>query len=101
MGATVTPQPPKLEQFRIEIKDSDLVHLVFDAPGLTMNVFSDAAILELGVFARWLAVSDARGAVIRSGKPNGFCAGANLPEIWASYDMVAATPRHQRYNVAF
>ena len=42
----MTPQPPELEQFRIEIKDNNLVHLVFDAPGLTMNVFSDAAIVE-------------------------------------------------------
>ncbi len=97
----MTHPAPKLEQFRIEFKPSGLVHLVFDAPGRTMNVFSDAAIEELGVFARWLAVSDARGALVRSGKTSGFCAGANLPEIWASYDMVENTPSHLRFNVAF
>ncbi len=97
----MTPQTPQLRQFRLEFKDNGLVHLVFDAPGLTMNVFSDDAIVELGVFAHWLAVSDARGALIRSGKQSGFCAGANLPEIWASYDMVTRTPPHLRFTVAF
>lgn len=97
----MSKDPPKLEQFRVELRDNGLVHLVFDAPGLTMNVFSDAAIVEIGIFANWLAESDARGALIRSGKESGFCAGANLPEIWASYDMVAATPRHRRYAVAY
>ena len=91
----MTPSLPKLEQFRIELKDNGLVHLVFDAPGRSMNVFSDAAIVEIGLFARWLAEADVRGALIRSGKESGFCAGANLPEIWAAYDMVTATPRYR------
>ncbi len=97
----MTPSLPKLEQFRIELKDNGLVHLVFDAPGRTMNVFSDAAIVEVGLFARWLVEADVRGALIRSGKESGFCAGANLPEIWAAYDMVTSTPRHRRFNAAY
>jgi 3-hydroxyacyl-CoA dehydrogenase/enoyl-CoA hydratase/3-hydroxybutyryl-CoA epimerase len=93
--------PPQLEQFRLEFKDSGLVHIVFDAPGRSMNVFSDAAIIEIGQIALWLATSEARGALIRSGKTSGFCAGANLPEIWAAYNRVTATPRHQRFTVAY
>ncbi len=97
----MTEAQPQLEQFRLEFKDSGLVHLVFDAPGRTMNVFSEAAIVEIGVIARWLAEADVRGALIRSGKSTGFCAGANLPEIWAAYDMVTATPAHLKFNAAY
>lgn len=97
----MTEAPPQLEQFRLESKDNGLVHIVFDAPGRTMNVFSEAAIVEIGLIARWLAEADVRGALIRSGKSTGFCAGANLPEIWAAYDMVTATPAHLRFNFAY
>src|SRR5258707_3962719 len=92
---------PKLEQFRLEIKDNGLVHLIFDAPGRTMNVFSEAAIVELGTFARWLAASDVRGAVIRSGKDTAFCAGADLGELGFAYEMIMKTPSYARFNAAF
>ena len=97
----MTPTPPKLEQFRLEFKDNGLVHFVFDAPGRTMNVFSDAAIVELGTFARWLAASDVRGVVVRSGKGSGFCAGADLAELGVAYDMIMAAPAHARFNAAY
>src|SRR5271154_6381356 len=99
--ADMTPSLPKLEQFRIELRDNGLVHLVFDAPGRTMNVFSDAALVEGGLFAHWLAEADVRGALIRSGKESGVCAGANLPEIWAAYDMVTSTPKYRRFGAAY
>jgi 3-hydroxyacyl-CoA dehydrogenase/enoyl-CoA hydratase/3-hydroxybutyryl-CoA epimerase len=92
---------PKLEQFRLEIKDNGLVHLIFDAPGRTMNVFSEAAIVELGTFARWLAAGDVRGAVIRSGKDTAFCAGADLGELGFAYEMIMMTPSYARFNAAF
>jgi len=97
----MTIPPPQLSEFRLERKDSGLVHVVFDAPGRTMNVFSEAAIAEIGVIARWLEDADVRGALIRSGKTSGFCAGANLPEIWAAYDMIMATPEPRRFRTAY
>ncbi|MEH2476543.1 3-hydroxyacyl-CoA dehydrogenase/enoyl-CoA hydratase/3-hydroxybutyryl-CoA epimerase [Nitrobacteraceae bacterium AZCC 2161] len=97
----MTHMPPKLEQFRLEIKGNGLVHLIFDAPGRTMNVFSEAAIVELGAFARWLAASDVRGAVIRSGKDTAFCVGADLGELGVAYEMIMKTPPHARFNTAF
>ena len=93
--------PPQLAEFRLEFRDNGLVHIVFDAPGRTMNVFSEGAIVEIGRIAGWLAGSEVKGALIRSGKTTGFCAGANLPEIWAAYDTIMATPAHQRFNAAF
>lgn len=92
---------PHLEHFRLEHRDNGIVHLVFDAPGRSMNVFSNAAIHELGAFAAWLADADVRGVVIRSGKASGFCAGADLSELGVAYDMIVAAPPARRFNVAF
>ena len=39
---------PSMTQFRAEPQGNGLIHLVFDCPGRTMNVFSNAAIEELG-----------------------------------------------------
>jgi len=97
----MTPTLPQLSQFRLETKDNGLVHFVFDAPGRTMNVFSEAAIVELGAFARWLAESNVRGVVVRSGKDNGFCAGADLTELGVAYDMIMGAPPHARFNTAY
>ena len=97
----MTAPPPDLKEFRLEFPGNGLAHIVFDAPGRTMNVFSEAAIVEIGRIARWLEDADVRGALIRSGKSTGFCAGANLPEIWAAYDMIMATPKPRRFRAAY
>lgn len=97
----MTAPPPDLKEFRIEFPGNGLAHIVFDAPGRTMNVFSEAAIVEIGLIARWLEEADIRGALIRSGKATGFCAGANLPEIWAAYDTIMATPTPRRFRAAY
>jgi 3-hydroxyacyl-CoA dehydrogenase/enoyl-CoA hydratase/3-hydroxybutyryl-CoA epimerase len=97
----MTVNPPTLEQFRLEFQANGLVHLVFDCPGRTMNVFSNAAIHELGAFAAWLAGADVKGVVIRSGKDNAFCAGADLTELGVAYDMIMGAPLQDRFNVAF
>jgi 3-hydroxyacyl-CoA dehydrogenase / enoyl-CoA hydratase / 3-hydroxybutyryl-CoA epimerase len=93
--------PPGLTEFRVELSDSGLAHVIFDAPDRTMNVFSEAAIVEIGRIARWLEDADVRGALIRSGKMTGFCAGANLPEIWAAYDKIMSTPKPRRFRAAY
>jgi 3-hydroxyacyl-CoA dehydrogenase/enoyl-CoA hydratase/3-hydroxybutyryl-CoA epimerase len=97
----MTSQPPAMEQFRLEFQGNGLVHLVFDAPGRTMNVFSNAAIHELKAFAAWLGASDVAGVVVRSGKDNAFCAGADLTELGVAYDMIVAAPERDRFNIAF
>ena len=51
----------ELRQFRAERSENNVLHLVFDMPGRPMNVFSNAAIAELGVFSRWLRDSDVEG----------------------------------------
>ena len=92
---------PALTQFRVEPQANGLVHLVFDCPDRSMNVFSNKAIHELGAFAEWLHRSDARGVLVRSGKASGFCAGADLAELGAAYDMIVAAPPADRFDIAF
>lgn len=92
---------PDLTQFRIEPQDNGLVHLVFDCPERSMNVFSNKAIHELGQFADWLHGADVKGVVLRSGKTTGFCAGADLTELGVAYDMISAAPAADRFDMAF
>ena len=98
----MTTQLPALTQFAIEAQPNGLVHLVFDCPGKSMNVFSNKAIHELGAFAEWLhRADDVRGVVVRSGKTTGFCAGADLTELGVAYDMIVAAPVADRFDIAF
>jgi len=95
------PALEKLQQFRTERTENNVLHLIFDMPGRPMNVFSNAAIAELSVFSQWLRESDVKGVVIRSGKSSAFCAGADLGELGLAYDMIMAAPAEARDRVAF
>lgn len=97
----MTDSLPQLTQFRIEAQDNGLIHLVFDCPDRSMNVFSNKAIHELGAFAEWLHRSAVRGVMVRSGKPSGFCAGADLTELGVAYDMIVAARPADRFDIAF
>lgn len=92
---------PELKQFRVELTEQRVLHLIFDMPSRSMNVFSNAAIEELGLFADWLKQGDVAGVVIRSGKTSAFCAGADLAELEAAYDMIMAAPPTERDRLAF
>jgi 3-hydroxyacyl-CoA dehydrogenase/enoyl-CoA hydratase/3-hydroxybutyryl-CoA epimerase len=92
---------PELKQFRIEMSGNGVLHLIFDMPGRSMNVFSNAAIDEIGLFADWLKQSGVAGVVISSGKPSAFCAGADLAELETAYDMITAAPANERDRLAF
>lgn len=87
---------PQMKNFRVETGRGGVLHLVFDMPGRTMNVFSNEAIHEMAAFADWLHGADVPGVVIRSGKANAFCAGADLGELSAAYDMIMAAPEAGR-----
>jgi 3-hydroxyacyl-CoA dehydrogenase / enoyl-CoA hydratase / 3-hydroxybutyryl-CoA epimerase len=91
----------ELKQFRIEMSTNGVLHLIFDMPGRSMNVFSNAAIDEIGLFADWLKQSDVIGVVISSSKPTAFCAGADLAELETAYDMIMAAPSAERDRLAF
>jgi enoyl-CoA hydratase/carnithine racemase len=93
-------QLPAMREFRTEMTADRILHLIFDMPGRSMNVFSNAAIHEIDAFANWLPSSDVSGVVIRSGKTSAFCAGADLGELGVAYDMIMAGPRADRKSIA-
>ena len=97
----MTTSFPALSKFRIEQARENIVHLVFDCPDRSMNVFSNKAIHELGEFAEWLHDADVRGVVVRSGKETGFCAGADLTELGVAYEMIVAAKPADRFDIAF
>lgn len=90
-----------LTQFRMEAGSSGLIHMVFDCPDRTMNVFSNKAIHELGEIASWLHDADVKGMVIRSGKTSGFCAGADLTELGVAYEMIVGARPADRFDLAY
>jgi 3-hydroxyacyl-CoA dehydrogenase/enoyl-CoA hydratase/3-hydroxybutyryl-CoA epimerase len=58
--------------------------LWFDSPGRSQNVLDVAALDELDARLSEIADDDSiRGVLVRSGKPGGFCAGADLKTILA------------------
>ena len=71
-----------MENFKIEV-DADGVALVtFDVPGRTMNTLTAKVVQEFPQLIEQIRTTPAiKGAVLTSGKPTGFCAGADLGEM--------------------
>jgi 3-hydroxyacyl-CoA dehydrogenase/enoyl-CoA hydratase/3-hydroxybutyryl-CoA epimerase len=71
-----------MENFKIEV-DADGVALVtFDVPGRTMNTLTAKVVQEFPQLIEQIRTNPAiKGAVLTSGKPTGFCAGADLGEM--------------------
>src|SRR2546430_12799895 len=80
-GEETMPGAPELKQFRVERSTNGVLHLVFDMPGRSMNVFSNAAIEELGTFADWLPQTDVAGGGIPPRETNAVFAGAALARL--------------------
>lgn len=92
-------QPPELVEFRYELIEDRIGHLIFDMPGRTMNVFSNRAIHEAEAVADWLKTSGLKGLVVSSGKSTAFCAGADLGELAQAYAMIIAAPESARWRI--
>jgi 3-hydroxyacyl-CoA dehydrogenase/enoyl-CoA hydratase/3-hydroxybutyryl-CoA epimerase len=78
------------------ITDADgIAWLSFDKPGTSTNVLSHAALIELDSCLQTLSKQPPRGLVVRSAKPSGFIAGADVREFvqLASADQAFETVR--------
>ena len=64
----------------VEIDAERVAWLVCDTPGTSTNVLSAAVLRDLAAQLQDLAVKRPAGVVIRSAKPNGFIAGADIKE---------------------
>src|SRR5258706_10545059 len=66
--------------WRLDREANGLACLTLDRPGTSANSLSRAVLVELGGLLRALHKEPLRGLVVRSGKPSGFIAGADVRE---------------------
>ncbi len=94
--------------WRLEHDSDQLAWLIFDRAGASTNTLSAAALTELSGLLAQLATVPPKGLVIRSGKDNGFIAGADIEEFehvqtvdeavaivkrgWDVFNQLAAAP---------
>lgn len=74
---------PAFANFTLELDADGIATFTFDAPNRSMNTLTASAVGDLETLAA-LVKSDAsiKGVVICSGKASGFCAGADLAEMF-------------------
>jgi len=71
-----------MENFKIEVDGDGVALVTFDVPGRSMNTITGAVMREFPQVIEQIKSDPAiKGAVIASGKPTGFCAGADLGEM--------------------
>ena len=71
-----------LETFKFDIDGDGIAHALFDVPGRSMNTLTAKAVADIIAISKEVAENDKiKGLVISSGKPSGFCAGADLGEM--------------------
>jgi 3-hydroxyacyl-CoA dehydrogenase / enoyl-CoA hydratase / 3-hydroxybutyryl-CoA epimerase len=74
-----------LETFKWDVDSDGIAHAIFDVPGRSMNTLTAKAIADIIAITKEVATNDdIKGLVISSGKPSGFCAGADLGEMGQS-----------------
>ena len=69
--------------WKVERDADGIVWLALDKPGTSTNVLSRTVLEELGSLLGPLASDPPKGVVVRSGKKNGFVAGADIKEFTA------------------
>jgi 3-hydroxyacyl-CoA dehydrogenase / enoyl-CoA hydratase / 3-hydroxybutyryl-CoA epimerase len=77
----------RLRTLKFEADASGIAVIAIDVPGRTMNVLTREVIADLATAIEYLAAaSNITGAIITSGKDNGFAAGADLTELVEAYE---------------
>lgn len=80
-----------MENFKIEVDGEGVALVTFDVPGRSMNTITAGVLKDLAALAERLKTDAAiKAAILTSGKPSGFCAGADLGEMGAN---TAALPK--------
>jgi 3-hydroxyacyl-CoA dehydrogenase / enoyl-CoA hydratase / 3-hydroxybutyryl-CoA epimerase len=77
-----------MENFKTTLDADGVLHIEFNVPNKTMNTITQTVMAEMGALVEQIKTDDAiKGAVLFSGKDNGFCAGADLGEIGETSDI--------------
>lgn len=70
----------RFSHWQPEIRSDGIVVLSLDRQGTMVNALSQDVLIELGDLLERIAIDPPKGVVIRSAKPSGFIAGADLKE---------------------
>ncbi|WP_300378088.1 3-hydroxyacyl-CoA dehydrogenase NAD-binding domain-containing protein [Henriciella sp.] len=82
----------ELETFKFDIDGDGIAHAVFDVPGRSMNTLTGQAVADIIAISKEVAENDKiKGLVVSSGKPSGFCAGADLGEMGNRSESASAS----------
>ncbi|MBW8881805.1 MAG: enoyl-CoA hydratase/isomerase family protein, partial [Asticcacaulis sp.] len=72
-----------MDNCKTELDADGILLCTFDVPGKTMNTFTKGALADVEAIAnRARTEAEIKGVVITSGKTTGFCAGADLEELF-------------------
>ena len=68
-----------MENFKIDVDADGIALVTFDVAGRSMNTLTGQVMAEIPQVVERIKTDEAiKGAVLTSGKPSGFCAGADL-----------------------
>jgi 3-hydroxyacyl-CoA dehydrogenase / enoyl-CoA hydratase / 3-hydroxybutyryl-CoA epimerase len=87
------------QAWNVERDQSGIVWLTLDKPGTSANVLSRDVLAELEAVLQSISTERPRGLVLKSGKPSGFVAGADIKEFTSltnaqqGYELVRAGQR--------
>src|SRR5438093_4097785 len=90
-----------MEHWTLSRDADELAWLTFDKAGATANTLSTATLAELNEALDRLQAEPPKGLVIRSGKANGFIAGADVDEFGRIHDADAARALVERGSKTF
>ncbi|MBI1250253.1 MAG: 3-hydroxyacyl-CoA dehydrogenase [Alphaproteobacteria bacterium] len=70
------------ETFKLDLDADGILLATFDVPGRSMNTITGGVARDIVALTEKIKTDDAiKGVIIASGKPTGFCAGADLGEL--------------------
>ena len=87
---------PGLDHWRYAKDDEGVGWLIIDRKGSSANTLSEAVISELDLVLGLIEKDQPKGLVIRSSKPSGFIAGADVSEFAGAKDEAAVANRIAR-----
>ncbi|HTG81621.1 MAG TPA: 3-hydroxyacyl-CoA dehydrogenase NAD-binding domain-containing protein [Geobacteraceae bacterium] len=97
----MAPDGEKYRHWRFEEDDERIVWLIFDRADKNVNALSREALEELARVLEEIARHRPKGLVVRSGKTNGFIAGADVTEFTELTDEGAALALIERGQAVF
>ena len=87
---------PGLDHWRYQKDEEGIGWLIIDRKGSSANTLSEGVVTELDLVLGLIEKDQPKGLVIRSSKPSGFIAGADVSEFTGATDEAAVEQRIAR-----